>query len=403
MIEIMSVTKFIAAINEIVAGQFIIEGEVSQYKISQGKWIFFDLKDDASVLNCFATVFNMRQPLEDGMKVRVTGYPNVRAQNGKFSLTVQFVEIVGEGSLRRAYLLLKEKLQKEGLFGVERKRQLPRFPSQIGVIASGDSAAFGDFKRIVNNRWGGVEILLRHVQVQGAPAAGDIVRAFKEFNESPELPAVIVLVRGGGSMEDLAAFNAEEVVRAVSTSRVPVVTGVGHERDETLVDFVADVRASTPSNAAEIVVPERREFFGELEFDLERLLETLGRGLTARRNNLDRALSLMLGKIESPLFKIRQTVQEFNGSAANLFNGVEKKKAFVASAERLFKNVDPKRVLSRGYSITRNSQGNIVKAVKQVDAGETIVVELAEGKIEAEVNKGGKKVKQISLFSTSRN
>ena len=149
MLPVMSVSEFIEQINGIIAGEFVVEGEVSQYKISQGKWIFFDLKDDRAVVNCFATVFNLSQPLEDGMKIRVLGYPKIHDRSGRFSITVQKVELVGEGSLKKAYLLLKKKLEDEGLFNIERKRVLPELPAKIGVIASRDSAAFGDFVKIL--------------------------------------------------------------------------------------------------------------------------------------------------------------------------------------------------------------------------------------------------------------
>src|SRR3989338_4261154 len=301
MLDVLSVSQFISQVNDILAGTFTVEGEVSQYKISQSKWIFFDLKDDTSCLNCFSTVFMLRPPLEDGMRVRVTGYPKIHEKSGRFGFTVQQVEVVGEGSLQRAYLLLKEKLGKEGLFAVERKRALPELPERIGVIASRDSAAFGDFKRILNNRWGGVEVTLRHVAVQGEGAVREIMRAFHDFNESSLLPDILVLIRGGGSLEDLAAFNSEEVVRAIYSSRIPVMVGVGHERDETLADLAADVRASTPSNAAEIVVPERRDFMAQLDFTLERMGEGVEHSIALRKHELSRAVSLVSSQLEAQI------------------------------------------------------------------------------------------------------
>ncbi|MSU75194.1 MAG: exodeoxyribonuclease VII large subunit [Candidatus Magasanikbacteria bacterium] len=362
MLPILSVSQFLTQINDIIAGEFIIEGEVSQYKISQGKWIFFDLKDATSCLNCFSTVFMVKQPLEDGMRVRVSGYPKIHEKSGRFSFTVQFVEAIGVGSLQRAYQLLKAKLQGEGLFGPERKRALPRFPARIGVVASGDSAAWGDFKRIVNNRWGGVELVLRHVAVQGEQAVADVVAAFREFNESAELCDVLVVIRGGGSLGDLAAFNSEEVVRAIYTSRIPVVSGVGHERDESLADLVADARASTPSNAAERVVPERREFFSELDFAQDRWTDSLGHVVQLLRQDVSQYQQLMFGSLEARLDRLRD---------------------FVRSSEVLFKNVDPQRVLQRGYSITRDQAGRIIKRANQVDKEAKIVVELAEGQLRA--------------------
>jgi len=259
-----SVTEFVgflnAALNEAVFPDGVaIEGEVAEYRVSQGKWIWFLLKDNSSVLPCFGTVWKLRQPLEDGLQVRIYGQPKVHERSGKFSVVVDRVEPVGEGALKRAYELLRKTLEREGLFDPVRKRLLPKFPRRIGLVASRESAAYSDFLRILGNRWSDTEVNSVHVQVQGKDAVDDIVSALSFFSAHPELADVLVLTRGGGSLEDLQAFNSEEVARAVFSSKVPVVVGVGHERDETLVDFVADVRASTPSNAAEIVVPDRIE------------------------------------------------------------------------------------------------------------------------------------------------
>src|SRR3989339_1059149 len=312
MIPVLSVSQFLSQINDIIAGEFIVEGEVSQYKISQNKWIFFDLKDDKAIINCFATVFGLKMPLEDGMKVRVAGYPRVREQTGKFSFTVQAVELVGEGSLKRAYELLKKKLTAEGLFEIDRKRQLPFLPQKIGVIASRDSAAFGDFKRIINNRWSGVEVVLRHTLVQGDGAIGDVVQSFNEFNQLNDnlKPDVLVLIRGGGSLEDLSAFNSEEVARAVYGSKIPVVCGVGHERDESLADLTADMRASTPSNAAEIVVPDKKDFMVQLEFMLENLAGSLEHRISQTRRQVEQNSYLLSTQFETPLNNSRLLIDK---------------------------------------------------------------------------------------------
>jgi exodeoxyribonuclease VII large subunit len=364
MLPVLSVSEFINQINGIILGEFTIEGEVSQYKVSQGKWIFFDLKDETSVLSCFSTVFMLRQPLEDGMRVRVKGYPKIHEKSGRFSFTVQSVELIGQGSLQRAYQLLKIKLEKEGLFAPERKRSLPRFPERVGIIASLDSAAYGDFKRIANNRWGGVELVTRNVAVQGEMAVTDIVGAFQEFNENAILCDVLVLIRGGGSLEDLAAFNDEAVARAVYSSRIPVVVGVGHERDESLADFVADVRASTPSNAAERVLPERREVVSELTYTLEQMEQSIIHMFAVQRQEIKQAETAMAQAL----------LRRFAAFKHELTN-----------AETLFKNVDPKRILKRGFSIVRTGDGTLVREAKQVDTGDALMIELAKGEIKGKV------------------
>lgn len=385
MLPVYSVSQFIAEVNSIIVGQFTVEGEVSQFKISQGKFVFFDLKDATGLLSCFVMLFKLKVPLEDGMKIRVTGFSRVREQTGRFGFSVEQVELVGDGALKRAYEMLKKKLLEEGLFDAARKRSIPKIPKRIGVIASGDSAAFGDFKRIISNRWAGVEVTLRNVAVQGESAVQDIVTAFQDFNAVFDQFDVLVLIRGGGSLEDLAAFNSEDVARAVYGSRIPVVCGVGHERDESLADFVADVRASTPSNAAEIVVPEKRDFITGLNFELEHMENQLRHNLIVKRQATQSLFYRMQSRLEAPLVRVRQTITSFQQCGTTLDRQLSKYKDFVVGAERLFKNVDPRQVLKRGYSLTRNSNGAIVRSSEDLDLGEKIVVELGRGTVTGEV------------------
>ncbi|HLC69850.1 MAG TPA: exodeoxyribonuclease VII large subunit [Patescibacteria group bacterium] len=385
MLPIITVSQFIEQINGIISGEFIVEGEVSQYKVSQGKWIFFDLKDEKASISCFATLFGLRTPLEDGMKIRALGFPKIHDKSGRFSLTVQQVELVGEGSLKKAYLLLKEKLTKEGLFALERKREIPKMPSRIGVIASRDSAAWGDFWRILNNRWQGVEIELYHTSVQGESAVGEIVEAFKYFNTEAKEVDVLVMIRGGGSLEDLAAFNSEEVVRAVYGSKTPVVCGVGHERDETLADYAADVRASTPSNAAERVVPSRLDILNELDYSVDHISEKIQHKITMLRRQVEQQFYFVVSRCEAPLQAGRNLMEKFKNILVVLENSVRTKHEFLLSSERLFRNIDPKRVLERGYSLVRKRSGKLVRRSKDVDIGEEIVIELAEDSLVSRV------------------
>jgi len=359
MLPVMTVSEFISQINEIVAGIYVLEGEVSGYHCRQ--WIFFDLKDGQSTLNCFSTVFKIKEPLADGMKIRVTGHPEIYEKTGKFTFIVDQVELVGEGTFKKAYLLLKEKLTQEGLFAAEHKRALPELPGRIGVIASRDSAAFGDFKRIVDNRWAGLEIILRHVAVQGSSAVSDIVRAFRDLNSYLPAMDLIVLMRGGGSWEDLAAFNSEEVARAIYGSRIPVISGVGHERDETLADLAADVRASTPSNAGEIAVPHRLDFTEQLNSQLEKISKDLEHRFTGEKYKLEQNFYAMAGFMEQHLQSGEVLIEEFKNILDSTLNNLRSKREFVENSEILFKNVDYHQVLKRGYSITRNKAGKIVK------------------------------------------
>ncbi len=385
MIAPFSVSQFINQVNDLIVGEYSIEGEVSQYKISQNKWIFFDLKDEAAVLNCFSTVYSMHTPLEDGMRVRVTGYPKIYEKSGRFSFTVQKVELLGEGSLQRAYQLLKNKLILEGIFDTERKRPVLEIPERLGVVASRDSAAWGDFKRIISNRWGGVEIFLQNVSVQGENAAEEIVAALQSFNRSSVKYDALVLIRGGGSLEDLAAFNSEQVVRAIYESRIPVVSGVGHERDETLADLVADVRASTPSNAAELLVPERKDFINKLFAHKDYLAQTLEFQLHKKKQNVKQFFLVSAHQYGLRLEQAKNLLATWKRVPELLDGRRLEKQKFLSSAALLFKNVNPKTLLKRGYSITRKINGQIVRATGDVDKGEKIMIELGQGEVGAEI------------------
>jgi exodeoxyribonuclease VII large subunit len=407
----LSVAEFVRTLNvalETVAFPYgaLVEGEVSQYRVSQGKWVWFDLKDPEGVVNCFATVWQLKTPLEDGMKVRVHGTPSVFAKSGKFSLKVDRVEPVGEGALKRAYDLLKKKLAAEGLFDAARKRELPRFPERLGLIASTESAAYTDFLRILGNRFGGVRINSLHVQVQGRDAISDIVNAFRYFNAHPELAEVLVLTRGGGSLEDLQAFNSEEVARAVFSSKIPVICAVGHERDESLADYAADIRASTPSNAAELVVPDRR--------DLEREVDSMVDSVTGTFETAIRSHERRLYEFETRLTEhVRSAREDFEAVMADLARAVsgferklqeragraellagtltaryERRVAELASAVeqggRLLGTLDPQAVLKRGYAIVRDKAGRVVRSATAIDKGDKVNIQLHKGAFEAE-------------------
>jgi exodeoxyribonuclease VII large subunit len=298
-------------------------------------------------------------------------------------MNVQDVELVGEGALRRAYELLKKKLETEGLFEISRKRSLTRFPQRIGLITSRDAAAYGDFIRILNNRWGGVHLLFTHVHVQGKEAVGEIVEAFAFFNKlsQEERPDVLVLTRGGGGLEDLHAFNDEQVARAVYASSIPVVCAVGHERDESLADFVADVRASTPSNAAERVVPSRQDVLYEIE--------TLTRHMESRLSDVIQDHGYVVERATQLIgFILEQQKQRLLRGTEGILLATEQWLARMdmrrESSERMLRQVDPKRVLARGYSLVF-SDGSIVKEAAHLEVGGEITVQFASSLAEARV------------------
>lgn len=362
----LSPTEFLSTVNQTLEYAYAaveITGEVASFKVNQGKWVFFDVKDEESSIPCFMTLWSLRQPLEDGMKVVVRGVPKV-TKWGKFSFTVETVAPVGEGSLKKAYEMLKKKLTEEGLFDPAKKRQLPEDLTRIGVISSTQAAGYADFIKIINARWGGMKITTAHTQVQGLDAPDQIIRALKYFNERTDVQ-VIAIVRGGGSADDLACFNDEMLVREIAASRIPVITGIGHEVDESLCDLAADVRASTPSNAAEMLTHDRvakRAKVAQLMREMRQtVLQRIAAERLTNRDKVERVARGLLAKYVEPMFsdnadKMRQMLQKIQGECNNLEMTVQQKL-------KILEVLNPEKVLRQGYAIVAGelSPGGVVK------------------------------------------
>lgn len=368
-----TVSEFLAAVNqtlEYAYSSVIVEGEVSGFKVNQGKWVFFDLKDEESSVSCFMPLFKLRMPIEDGMKLSIRAVPKV-TKWGRFSLTVQQMTPVGEGSLKRSFELLKKKLALEGLFDEGKKRGIPDKIGKIGVISSTQAAGYADFCKILNARWGGIEVLTAHTQVQGVDAPDQIIRALKYFNEQAEVD-IIAIIRGGGSADDLAAFNDEQLVRVVAASRIPVITGIGHEVDESLVDLAADIQASTPSNVAEMLVPDRKaeikrvqDEVGILNTKIVQEIDVQKEAVRARITDTGRMLRL---KIEGVELK-----EKVLGISRAIRAKIENTEALVNAKMKILEGLNPEQVLKRGYAIISGTleAGNEVKVItidKQADA-----------------------------------
>ena len=353
---LLTVSDFIALTNQTLEYAYpsvSIEGEVAGFKVNQNKYVFFDLKDADGSLNCFMTVWQLRRPIEDGMKVIVTASPKL-TQWGRFSLTVRTVRPSGEGSLKKSFDLLMAKLEKEGLFAPERKRLLPEMPRRIGVISSTQAAGYADFMKILNDRWGGLQIDVAHVQVQGAEAPDQMIRALKYFNSRLDPPEAVVIIRGGGSADDLSAFNDELLVREIAASRVPTLVGVGHETDISLADLAADVRAATPSNAAQIIVPDRQEIIRQSRQQV-------------------RSVSVRLLQLID-LYKAGLR-QRMSSSAEAVRSEYERRTRDLEHRRRLLAELDPRQVLARGYAIIRG----------EIAPGRAIEIEKSSMMITAEV------------------
>ena len=353
---IYSVSDFIATSNDIFEKSFpsvLIEGEISSFKVNQNKFVFFDLKDEESVLGCFMTVWQLRFPLEDGMKVIAQVKPKL-TNWGKFSLTVEKITPKGEGSLKKSLEILKEKLTREGLFDENRKRRIPQDLQKVAVISSTQAAGYADFIKIINERWGGLKIIVAHTQVQGMVASDQIIRAIDFLNSQSELPDVIAIIRGGGSADDLAVFNDEKLVRAVANSRVPIITGIGHEIDQSLCDLAADFAASTPSNVAQILTPNK---FDEMRFLCSKILRTNDFILS----NIDEL------KIENyqKIYKIKDLI----------LNNIFEQQREIQAKKRILESYNPQNILSKGYALVSG----------KLAAGEEIMIQTIDKKITAEV------------------
>lgn len=367
MIElVLAPTDFVALTNQILDQAFprvIIEGELSDFRVSKNRWVYFNLKDDVASVKFFGTVYMLPGPLEDGMRLKVAGRPQLHPQFG-FSVTVQTITPSGEGSIKKAFDLLQAKLTAEGLFEPGRKRPLPYPPQRIGLITSGQSAAYADFIKIMKERWGGVEISLADVQVQGETAVGQIVQAIEWFNaQGALLPDVLVITRGGGSLDDLAVFNTEQVTRAIAGSRVPTLVAIGHEVDISLAELAADQRASTPSNAAQLLVPDRRSELANLALARRSLADYTRQIIkmeTKRQTDLRQDLHLA---VERFLRDSRQKIDD---------------------QKRLLTVLNPAAVLQRGYAIVRRG-GRAISSGKDLKTGQTLSIELSDAMVATEI------------------
>lgn len=333
-----------------------ISGEVANFKINQNKFVFFDIKDSNSTVNCFMMLFAMKMPIQDGMQIIAKVEPKI-TDWGKFSLTVKEIKPVGEGNIKKSLDIIKDKLAKEGIFDQSRKRIIPRSSNNIAVISSTEAAGYADFIKIINERWGGIKIRVAHTQVQGESASKQIINAIDYFNQVQDLPDLIVIIRGGGSANDLMAFNDELLARTIAGSRVPVITGIGHEIDCTLSDLAADFAGSTPSNVAQIITRDRQDEIIYLNNYINNFSKKIVHILDEKKNEINITI---------------------NNIHSYIMHNIDNELHNLNSKIRLLDNLNPQKVLSQGYALVRGrveinsiidieTNSNIIKAeVKDV-------------------------------------
>ncbi len=421
--KVLQVSEYLEIVNgvlrETLGGEVLaVEGEVSGYRVNQGQWVTFDLKDEKALVNVFIPAWQLNVPLEDGAKVRVFGVPRIYPKYGKFSVSADRIELAGEGALKKALAALRLRLEKEGLFEAARKRPLPRFPKRIALVASRESAAYGDFIRILNERWGGLEIDLYHVLVQGEKAPQDIVNAIEMANsvslraersnlrveEIVSLPAVarndtgydaLVMTRGGGSLEELMAFNDERVVRAIHASRIPTMVAIGHERDLTLAEEAADVRGSTPTDCARRLVPDRRDVLFELANSVQGIEGALRQELDEGQSILDRVFTAPAMWIAGRQAELAAVTSGISGKIDVWLKDLAGE---LVNQTRLLQSLDPKGVLQRGYAILKDSRGKSLVSAAQLKVGQEVAVVLRDGEAGATVTRAGKQELQPKLL-----
>ncbi len=437
--KIYSVSELSARIRDLLESEFQdiwVEGEVSNFRAAPSGHYYFSLKDERAQMKCVCFKNNVRylrfQP-EDGLQVTARGQVSIYEARGEYQLYVEYLEPVGYGALQLAFEQLKARLAEEGLFDPAHKKPLPRLPRRIGLITSPRGAVIQDMIQILERRFPNMPLLLYPVSVQGEGSADEIAEALRHFNRSRDVD-VVILARGGGSIEDLWSFNEEKVARAIYASKIPVISAVGHETDFTIADFVADLRAPTPSAAAELVVASKEQLQAEI-VNLEksllaamrhrllewrqqvqalathrgfRLLETFVRDSSQRFDDLASRLSAALEK------RVRQERQRLEVARARLaafdwrgwlerlhlllgrqrndlvrFMEVRllRVRQELEAARLALEERSPLRILERGYAICYDAAGNVLRAADEAALGDEITVQLAHGRLAAEVKR----------------
>ena len=370
-------------------GQVAVRGEISNYKVYPSGHHYFTLKDEGAALKCVmfkGNAMRLRFRPDNGMKVIAMGKVTVYPRDGAYQLYCAAMAMDGVGDLYAAFEQLKKKLAAQGLFDPAHKKQLPKCPGTIGIVTSSAGAAVHDMLRILRKRYPLTKVRLLPVRVQGAEAPGEIAAAIRYANRY-RLADLLIVGRGGGSIEDLWAFNDELVAHAIYESEIPVISAVGHEPDVTISDYVADLRAATPSNAAELAVPDQDALRQNLDAMSSAMASALSRQLKAARQHLN-VLS-QSPALRSPTGYIEQREKSLELLKNRLIAAqnqsiTRKNQRYIAAVSKL-DAMSPLKVLTRGYSMAQTEAGEVLRSVRQVELGERISVLLSDGKLSATV------------------
>lgn len=383
--QILSVTEITRRIKQCLESGFVsvcVQGQLSNFKRHTSGHLYFTLKDEGAQIS--AVLWRSRAQFlsfdpEDGMKVMVTGRLTVYEVRGNYQIEVGSIRPLGVGELQMAFENLKRKLAAEGLFDSEHKKPLPEFPERIGVVTSPTGAALHDILNVLRRRFPGIEVILRPVRVQGPGASEDLARAIQDFNKYGNVD-VLVIARGGGSLEDLWAFNEEIVARAIYASKIPTVSAVGHEIDYTISDFVADLRAPTPSAAAELIVRDRAALLDIVRGNWYTLNDRMLNTLRYRKENILHLLKSY--SFNRPIDQLRQFSQQIDelerSMAGNIGHMFEMVKARTASLRHRIQALNPHLVLKRGYTIVQKD-GKAVGSSRKLESQDSIEIKFHDG------------------------
>lgn len=388
----VSVSEFNNIINTHLSGvgEMVVEGELTQMTITSKKGFFATLKDKQgnAILNLsgFTPAIQGINMIEEGKEVAVWGVPEVYSPYGKFSLKIRKILPVGEGALKEAYEKLKIKLKQEGLFDPERKRPLPQYITRIALLTGKDSAAYSDFTKILKENQANLEVDYFPVQVQGKHAESEILGSLAYISKQIEgYYDAVVLTRGGGSLEDLIAFNEERIARKIFSMQIPIIVGVGHENDESIADFVADVRASTPSQAAYYLVNQNRIFIKELEAEVEQIRQHLLKRIYALESKFNKLLVLGDNKVRSRLVEARTKIDKLKFHLLSIDKKIVQTKQKLEYMQKIFHSYNPEHVVSRGFAVVRDINGNVITSAKNLAKEDEIDVQLQKTRIRSKI------------------
>ena len=387
--SVSDVNKYIKALmdKDTLLNNISIRGEITNFKAHYTGHLYFTLKDESSTIKCIMfkgyAQFLKFKPT-DGMKVVINGQIGVFERDGVYQIYCKSMSPEGLGDLYLAYEQLKNKLQKEGLFDASKKKKIPFLPKRVGVITSRTGAVVRDIINVTTRRYPNVNLLIYPAAVQGVNVASTVIEGLKTFNTLKNVD-VIIIARGGGSFEDLFGFNDEALARQVYASQIPVVSAVGHETDFTICDFVSDLRAPTPSAAAELVYPEYSEIVNRIITDKKRTIIAIKNYIDRKRQYVEKLKAAKLDKV--PLDKINRyriiIDNLLSKSESSIKYKVEKYRTRCIRSISKIDALSPLKTLTRGYSVTENSDGKVIKSISDVNKDENIRIKLIDGKIEA--------------------